>query len=352
MAKKMFPNEKCDLYLSDSSDCYLDIVECLKKEKVFEDVIPCSVKKLFCSDCKNGLARKIKRTLYFIFWRRFLRKNAPIKKVKYSKVFLAGLDDQRCFMLTRMHRLNPDIEVVYFEDGANDYLYSSHVKHNKKKSFLAKIVGLKYEIGYNVKQSYVSSPECVTSSDFEYLPLPMIDQRNDTELKDIINRTFGYKEYKINEKVVYLYNKIPSVAKEMEKVISDIAEKYGNEQIILKDHPRLHAQGYDGIKRIPQEYEVMWETMCLNNDFSDKILISHCSTALFTPKFFFDQEPIIIFLFNMLRCSSLEQNGRRESFEIFVEKLRNVYRDKTKVFLPNSEEELSEYLKKVMNKNG
>ena len=156
MIKKMFPNEKCDLYLSDSTDGYLDIIDRLKKDNIFEDIIPCTVKKLFCSECKNKFIRMLRRSFYFIGWRVFLRKNAPIKEVKYSKVFLAGMDDQRCFMLTRMHQLNPDIEPIYFEDGANDYLYGSHVKHNRKKSFLAKIVGLKYEIGYNIKSSYIS----------------------------------------------------------------------------------------------------------------------------------------------------------------------------------------------------
>ncbi len=352
MHKKMFPNEKCDLYISDSCEGYLEIAERLKKENLFVDVIPCEMKKLFCNECKSKIARKIKRARYFIGWRSFLKKYAPIKKVKYSKVFLAGLDDPRCFMLTRMKQINPDIEVMYYEDGANDYLYASHTKHRGKKAFLARLVGLKYEIGYNIKKSYISCPECVSSSDFEYLPIPAINAEKDVEIKALLNRVFDYKYYSIDEKVVYLFNRIPSVADGMEKVMSYIFEKYGSESIILKDHPRLPAEGYEGIKRIPKENETLWECMCLNNDFSDKILISHCSTALFTPKFFFGQEPIMIFLFKMLKCPSLEKNGRRESFEIFVEKLRSTYGDKSKVFLPESEEELNQYLEKVINKNG
>ena len=352
MAKKMFPNEKCDLYLCDNCDNFLDIAKRLEYEKIFEDIIPCRIKKLYGNDYKNRIIRSVKRTLWFIGWRGFLRKYAPIKKKKYSKVFLAGMDDGRCFMLTRFKQISPDVEPVYFEDGANDYLYDSHVKHQGKKTLLAKLVGLKYEIGYNIKKAYVLSPECVASSDYEYFSIPKIDAEKDNELKEILNRVFGYKHYGINEKAIYLFNRIPSVAERMEKIIKYISDKYGNNSIILKDHPRLPAEGYDGIKRIPKENEILWECMCLNNDFSDKVLISHCSTALFTPKFIFDQEPVMIFLFNMLRCPSMEKGDRRRSFEIFVEKLRGVYRDKSKVFLPNTEEELYEYLEKVMNKNG
>ena len=95
----------------------------------------------------------------------------------------------------------------------------------------------------------------------------------------------------------------------------------------------------------------MWEIMCANIDFSNKILISHCSTALYTPKFIFDQEPIVIFLFDMLVDDVLQSLNQMHAFEIFVDRLKETYRDKEKVFLPKSKEELLEYLEKVLSKN-
>lgn len=351
MIKKMFPDEKCDLYLIDDCENYLETIELLKKENIFEDIVPCNVQNLFCAKYKKSYIRKIRRALYFIGWRGYLRKYAPIKKKKYSKVFLAVHDEARCFMLTRMHRLNPQIEACYYEDGANDYLCASHNKHTGKKVTFAKLVGLNYNVGNNIKKAYVLNPECVATEDFEFLPIPRIDTETDKELIEILNRVFKYKPYEIKEKVVYLYNRIVPVAKDLERIIQGISEKYGQDSIILKDHPRLPASGYEGVNRIPKENETLWEGMCMNNDFSDKILISHCSTSLYIPKFVFDQEPTLIFLFNMLKVRFLERSGRRESFEIFVEKLRSTYRDKSKVFLPETEEELNKYLEKIMKKD-
>ena len=144
MAKKLFPEEECHLYLSDSCSGYLDVVERVKREGVFTDVIPCQTLKLFCNECKNKYLRKIKRALYFLNWRGFLKKYAPIKRVKYDKVFFAGLDDPRCFILSGMKRFSPDMEACFYEDGANDYLYASHIKHKGIKARFARLVGLKY----------------------------------------------------------------------------------------------------------------------------------------------------------------------------------------------------------------
>ena len=238
MAKKLFPTEKCDLYLIDHCADYMESVNLLNKETVFEDIIPCRMMELLCSRYKNSVVRKIRRALYFIGWRGYLKKHAPVKNKKYSKVFIAVHDEARCFILSKMKKNNKDIEAFYYEDGANDYLYEPHGIHSGAKVKLAKLVGLNYNVGHGIKKSYVLNPECVVGNDFENLQIPIVDKTKDEELIALLNRAFHYKPYPIDEKIVYLFNRIPSVATEIEHSINKIVGIYGYNNLILKDHPR------------------------------------------------------------------------------------------------------------------
>ena len=223
---------------------------------------------MLCADCKNSVVRKIKRLAHFIGWRGFLKKHAPIKANQYTKVFVAGKGDERGFILAGIKRFNPNAELIYYEDGAYDYLHNHRITQFGGKGVVAKLAGLDLSIQETIEKSYVLSPECVYGDRFEYFKIPTIDTAQDVELKNILNRVFEYKEFSISEKLVYLYNPIPSVESSMNNVIKNIADKHGYDDVLLKDHPRLHAEGYEGIKRIPKEKEVLWECMCMNDKTS------------------------------------------------------------------------------------
>ena len=80
MAKKLFPDKECDLFILDHCDNYKRIAELVKKENIFTDVYTCDVLGIFCRDIKNSVIRKLKRVGFFVFWRRYLRKHAPVNK--------------------------------------------------------------------------------------------------------------------------------------------------------------------------------------------------------------------------------------------------------------------------------
>jgi hypothetical protein len=353
MAKKMYQGIDCDLFLLDHCDDFMDIVDGLKKEDVFKDVYPCSVKNILCYDIKNSLFRKLKRLTYFIGWRKYLRKHAPILKA-YDAVYIACNDDVRCFMLSRMKSLNPNLKAYYYEDGMADYISSAHPVNKGGKKIVSKLVGMNYNVADGITTSYVLEPDCVATNEFELKRIPKIDVIKDRELFEIMNRVFAYKPVDLDAKMLYLYNPItPDRAlNELRDVILGIASKYGEHSIIYKDHPRLPAGGYDGIDKIPKEKETLWEVMAMNANLSDKIMISHCSTAMYLPKFLFDHEPVLIFLHKLIPSDVLlKPTDRTASFNAFIERLKRIYSDPDRVFAPENEGELFDYLERYMIRN-
>lgn len=348
MAKKLFPQEKCDLFILDFCSSYNEIANELRKEDIFENIYPCQIAKFQCCDIKNPITRKIRKCMYFIGWKHFLRQSVHITK-QYDRVFVAFNDEPSCFLMTQMKALNPNIKPCYFEDGANDYIADAHPKHRGFKKFFGTLFGIDYSIGDSIDTTYVVSPPCVASSDYILETIPIIDPDKDLELKAIMNRVFSYDPYVINERSVFLYSPFQTIefAEKSHQIVHKIIANYGIDKLLFKDHPRVPAVGYDGIRKYPREKETLWECVSMNNDCSNKVLISVISTSMYIPKLLFNQEPILVFLFRLIPAFSNEK--RAKSFYEFVLRLRSLYSDPSKVIIPETEEELFAYLDGVMN---
>ena len=346
MKEKLFRDENSDIYIIDHFADYNVIAERLKKEQVFEDVFACQTKDFEFVTQKNPFVRKLIQACHFIGWRGYMKKRFPVNK-KYSKVIIASHDSVRTIMVCKMKKYNPDLEALFFEDGAYDYLWNVHGKHTGLKYWFGKLVGINYDHTDNIKKDYVLCPECVLNSRFELLKIPNIDIDKDKDLIQIINRVFDYKPYNISSKMVYLYQPLGETStNETNALIKRIADVFGKENVILKDHPRLPAKSSD-IEKIPKEKECLWECMVMNNDFSNKILITPFSTASYTSKFLFGKEPTIIYLYEVLQSSGMMPKDK-EAFSAFVNKLKECYSDPNKVFVPKTEEELFNYLEKCV----
>lgn len=348
MTKKMFPQERCDLFLLDICSNYIEIAENLRKEDVFENIYPCQIAKFQCNSIKNPITRKIKKCIYFIGWKHFLHQSVTIAK-QYDRVITASNDEPSCFLMSRMKALNPLIKPYYFEDGANDYIADAYPKHHGFKKNFGKLFGINYNIGDSIDTTYVASPPCVASDQYTPEAIPTIYPDKDLELKSILNRVFSCDPFVINERSVFLFSPSRSIesAEKSHKIVHKIVGRYGVDKLLFKDHPRLPAEGYEGIRKYPQEKETLWECVCLNNDCSNKVLISVFSSSMYVPKLLFNQEPILVFLFRLIPAFNNEK--REKSFYDFVLRLQGIYSNSSKVFIPETEEELFAFLDGVMN---
>ena len=109
--------------------------------------------------------------------------------------------------------------------------------------------------------------------------------------------------------------------------------------VLIKRHPR-DLQMSDEERKIAS---VPFEILCMNWDMSDKIIISSRSSAMYTPKLLFDQEPVLIFL-----CLLLEKGVSGYKTYGDIDNIRAIYRDKSRVLLPKTEDELIDAINRFL----
>ena len=167
----------------------------------------------------------------------------------------------------------------------------------------------------------------------------------------IINTLFAKEEQcSIWQKSIILdtvYNEIfvPNGTRAYKKLLEAIEKAFAVDGVVYKYHPRENTADLSKPHIIAQN--VPFEVFCYWNDFSDKTIISICSTGAFTPKLLFDQEPKVIFLYKLLRKYLISADLDEKLFINF----KNSYRDKSRVMIPETVSEFKEMLKSCCDSN-
>ena len=86
---------------------------------------------------------------------------------------------------------------------------------------------------------------------------------------------------------------------------------------------------------------IPWELFCQQYVDDDSVLIAISSTACFTPKIIYDMEPTVILL------EKLFDNDTNRGVSGYFESVKGIYKDKSKVFIPESIEELQEIVHEI-----
>lgn len=103
----------------------------------------------------------------------------------------------------------------------------------------------------------------------------------------------------------------------------------GDKKVIVKPHPRDKTRyfNYDYFKTDGFPFEIL----CLFNNFDDYVFLNNNSSAVFSPKIVFDQEPKIIFAYKAVEKYMQDVNGIDRDY--FVSCIRKLYRDPSKVII-------------------
>ena len=86
----------------------------------------------------------------------------------------------------------------------------------------------------------------------------------------------------------------------------------------------------------------------MNGNVSQNVFISVLSTVGITPKLMFDQEPVIIFLYRLVKLDKV-QHISSEYFK-FIESFANIYVKRNRIFIPESMQELEAILENLDSK--
>lgn len=188
------------------------------------------------------------------------------------------------------------------------------------------------------------------------IPLPEINSKQ----TDILPSLLGLESKQTNvstyneRKFIYFASAVGSLLSnnsnkdyEVERSIIDtILSVLPSTQLIIKDHPRfakakntIASQIIDNRIFIDQN-NYLFESIYPQMDIDSKVLITNHSATVLHPKYMFGFEPYVIFTYKLFGDS---EKWHQFSLDLILE-----YSDKSKIFVPDTVEELKLILKEMM----
>lgn len=242
---------------------------------------------------------------------------------------------------------NENILVNLVEEGTSTYT-SKYIEQNNFKArvlnVLSKLVNRKFFNNKDFDSLLLFKPELYSGNiKVKRSKISEIKKEN-TKVKDKLNSIFDYdysslpyEDYKFIffDQTISKDGEIPVDEK---KILFDMMEIINNDDIIVKLHPRDSKDKYKDVSfNIQSDGNLPWETIYLNLDLEDKVLITIRSSSVFTPKIVFNKENKIILLYKIAGIKD-------EEYEKFVGKFRKLYSRNT-IYIPENWNEFREIIK-------
>jgi len=274
--------------------------------------------------------------------------NAVKNKIKVDSFF----DEEECdifysfgssiegyLILDKLKKKNNHIKYVNYEEGLGSYYHRADNSLNLPvKLFLKNF--LRISMPEYPDEFLVYLPECVSvKMECPIKSMPVLKRNKKTI--ELFNQVFGYRNIEPPCNSIIFEQSIGEIDLQLIEIFHLFKEK----SVCVKMHPRSNNIDNYSDMTIYEANNCPWEVICLNNHMSDKVLIAYFSTTCATPKSLFDEEPIIIYLFNIeeLRMKIPVDAHKLE----FIRRLKNTYKDKTRVYIPESTEELMKIINKL-----
>lgn len=134
-----------------------------------------------------------------------------------------------------------------------------------------------------------------------------------------------------------------SVKKLQYSFVNKIIIEIGLKELLVKLHPSTKNKKYPNNTELYCG-KVPFEILMSLFSFDNKVLVSIFSTACFSPKMILDQEPYVFFLYKIVD----KEYHINKQFVTSIDKLRKKYRDKSKIFVPETVDEFINNLKDVL----
>lgn len=240
---------------------------------------------------------------------------------------------------------NPNCEQHFLEHGYSTYL----TEYGKKPWYLRPLIllcGYKCMDGSMLKKLHMYNPDLLrVHQQGEVVKMPYMDRHN-KRFMDAVNYVYGFdsnnKEFE--DKEIYIMEQGPlKVDFDMEAFWSEIIEEIDTTKAIVKPHPRqrnsvLQKSGM----AISQNNTVPWEVIALNSEMETKTQIAIFSGSCINPKNFCNIESRVIFLYKLL---PIDYSFLGKDIVNLSEYIGKTYSDPKMFFVPESMDELREYLR-------
>ena len=324
--------ENSDLFVVNRFRGAQEIFERIRMQNIFDNVFFVSPKKYN----KKLIPRIWTRAIPF---RVFDFDDYSFKDKSYSKVFIGDVGE---FGLD-MRRYNRSAEIYLYDDGMQSYTGNFFLdNYHGKRKYIDKFFksGL-YALEF--KKMYVNCPDfCKTTINTTVEKIPTPDEKTVLLLEKVFN--FNRLSSNVTDnKIIYLDMRLDEIENYNGISIDKIFDDSIIQSVLVRKHPRSFEKFE---KFIVDDNPNMWELECVSNIRDTHVLIGFCSTAQITPKLIGNREPWVIFLYRLMSKSIDEETKKRD---YVVERLKEVYCNKERIFVPNTIEEFQQKMKELNN---
>lgn len=337
--KQHTKDEVADLFLCDFFPTARKLYQSISEQGLFHSVVLTAPH--YRKEGESRLRWYSRHAATYLFPGHSLRRDmleTPVKSQGYERIYTCSLNHIAVCLLA----LNPGAELLMIDDGAGSYYAdpSSDSVSGLHRIF-AKLTGT---------GAHAVSPRAIYLYDAahaaSHTAIPVRQMPRPTE--DFLAETrelFGETglSFETEKTLIWLtqpdeYEKstVPT-DKKIRDALRDNAPK-----VLVRRHPRDRRDSFYMDFTLDQS-GAMWELAVPLLEIETKLLLGIYSTAQMTPKLLYDLEPTTVFLFRLYR--EVFPADWITGFARAVEELRETYREKEKVLVPETIEELRELLK-------
>lgn len=329
---------EADLMIQNSFEGASQIAQIIKNEKCFKSVF--LVNKAF----NNGKLHTIQTLLDLLSPSYYLNSKYDISKNQLYNRYDVICTPKYSLLIDQVWRLNKKAVLDLCEDGIGSYhlniLFTPWSKRNEK---LRKLLKLNRFEDY--RHLYLVNKDMYIAKDAEkVVELPKFDKAYLEHLRELFSAfTSGYDEKDIYWLSQFLNNE--EFNQMMSGVIASLAEY--KDDVMFCQHPRTHMENIHGFAET--DGRQIWELQIMNmHDINKKLFISIHSTACFTAKMLYDEEPYIIMFYRM---GKREVTYVTDNFEEIVKRFAASYSDPSKIMLPENLDEFKECVSRYLRES-
>ncbi|MBR3171039.1 MAG: hypothetical protein IKF22_07285 [Lachnospiraceae bacterium] len=244
--------------------------------------------------------------------------------------------------IAALRTVNRHAKLYMIDDGIGSY-FGNSIKTMRSNDYL-RLLRLRNR-GINIAKVdalYLTQIEFSTSTlSDNVIQLPYISDTIIMTAKRIFLHQSAEELY--NKQIIWLTQPIRTPA--LNKVSNQISQMLLSHKssVVVRPHPREKNRDNYVLYDIDKSNN-MWELMISDLQIDTKLLISYHSTALFSPKLLYDKEPYLIFAYKLLNLSY------NEMLEEIICKLRDIYKNKDRICVPDSFEEMESFIDKYIKK--
>ncbi len=320
-------DDKVDIILTNNTPSLETIYKKNVLEKIFNKV-------MFLKKFQKSNKLKLVRIFDKIF-----RPEEIVKSLKddldvYDDYFYFNNNDLFEETLKLLVKRNKNLKLHIFEDGLISYIRKP-LSISLKTRLICRFV-YHYIIKMKNIDVYIFKPEYKAyKEEMNVKPIKFSDNIS------FINEVFGYKECNIKEKYIFFEECLEFIEDKEEyyNLIDQIAQTVGYDNFIIKRHPR-NVSELSNIKIKILDLDYAWELYCINNDISNKTLITLSSSACTNAAMFFDKNGAKMVMCYKIIKSKIEAMKER----YFNDYMYNLKEKSNNFYIPSNREELIDIL--------